>query len=49
MVDKEQTGKKIVEKGDLRRRYTFIPMNQIKGNAIDSNTVKRAQSLVSDF
>ena len=47
VVDTEVTGKKLLQKGELKRRYTIIPLNKISARAIDDATVKRAQQLVS--
>ncbi|XP_041357437.1 structural maintenance of chromosomes protein 2-like [Gigantopelta aegis] len=46
VVDTEVTGKKLLQKGELRRRYTIIPLNKIAARSIDATTVKRAESLV---
>ncbi|XP_067679791.1 structural maintenance of chromosomes protein 2-like [Haliotis asinina] len=46
VVDTEVTGKKLLQKGELRRRYTIIPLNKISARSIDNATVKRAQDLV---
>ena len=48
VVDTEMTGKKLLQKGELKRRYTIIPLNKISARAIDDTTVKRAQQIVSD-
>lgn len=47
VVDTQETGKKLLEKGQLRRRYTIIPLNKIQSNPIPPNVVKTAESLVS--
>lgn len=46
VVDTEVTGKKLLQKGELKRRYTIIPLNKISASAIDGAAVKRAQELV---
>ncbi|RXM32345.1 Structural maintenance of chromosomes protein 2 [Acipenser ruthenus] len=46
VVDTEVTGKKLLEKGELKRRYTIIPLNKISAFCINDNTVKTAKSLV---
>ncbi|KAL5017230.1 hypothetical protein ScPMuIL_006819 [Solemya velum] len=46
VVDTEVTGKKILQKGELRRRYTIIPLNKISARSIGADVVKRAESLV---
>ena len=48
VVDTEQTGKNLLKNGDLRRRYTIIPLNKISARPIDQNVVRRAEKLVSD-
>ena len=46
VVDNEVTSKKLLQKGNLRVRTTFIPMNKIRGGKVDQNTVKFAQKLI---
>ncbi|XP_033737632.1 structural maintenance of chromosomes protein 2-like isoform X2 [Pecten maximus] len=46
VVDTEVTGKKLLQKGELRRRYTIIPLNKISARSINADTVKRAEQLV---
>ncbi|KAK7100070.1 structural maintenance of chromosomes protein 2-like [Littorina saxatilis] len=46
VVDTEMTGKKLLQKGELKRRYTIIPLNKIGARAIDDATTKHAQQLV---
>ncbi|XP_009880428.1 PREDICTED: structural maintenance of chromosomes protein 2 [Charadrius vociferus] len=45
IVDTEVTAKKLLEKGELKRRYTFIPLNKISARCLGQNTVKLAQTL----
>ncbi|NWR66826.1 SMC2 protein, partial [Bucorvus abyssinicus] len=45
IVDTEVTGKKLLEKGELKRRYTIIPLNKISARCVGQNTVKLAQTL----
>ncbi|NXE11058.1 SMC2 protein, partial [Lophotis ruficrista] len=45
IVDTEVTGKKLLEKGELKRRYTIIPLNKISARCIGQDTVKLAQTL----
>uniref|UniRef100_W5KLA9 Structural maintenance of chromosomes protein n=1 Tax=Astyanax mexicanus TaxID=7994 RepID=W5KLA9_ASTMX len=42
------TGKKILEKGELKRRYTIIPMNKISSRTINDNVVQTAKNLVGE-
>lgn len=46
VVDTEITGKKLLEKGELKRRYTIIPLNKISARSIAPETLKIAQNLV---
>ncbi|XP_065717437.1 structural maintenance of chromosomes protein 2 isoform X1 [Patagioenas fasciata] len=45
IVDTEGTGKKLLEKGELQRRYTIIPLNKISARCVGQKTVKLAQTL----
>ncbi|XP_023608995.1 structural maintenance of chromosomes protein 2 [Myotis lucifugus] len=46
VVDTEITGKKLLEKGELKRRYTIIPLNKISATCIAPETLRVAQNLV---
>ncbi|NXM36359.1 SMC2 protein, partial [Oxyruncus cristatus] len=46
IVNTEVTGKKLLEMGELKRRYTIIPLNKISARCVQPETVKLAQSLV---
>ncbi|KAM6036476.1 structural maintenance of chromosomes protein 2 [Theristicus caerulescens] len=46
IVDTEVTGKKLLEKGELKRRYTIIPLNKISARCVGQDMVKLAQTLV---
>ncbi|KAJ8984302.1 hypothetical protein NQ317_012272 [Molorchus minor] len=46
VVDTEVTSKKLLQKGNLQLRTTFIPLNKIKANKMDNNTIRLAQELV---
>jgi len=46
VVETEQVGKKLLEKGELKRRVTIIPLNKIAATTISNDAVKRAESLV---
>ncbi|ELK26478.1 Structural maintenance of chromosomes protein 2 [Myotis davidii] len=46
VVDTEVTGKKLLEKGELKRRYTIIPLNKISATCIAPETLRVAQNLV---
>ncbi|XP_009633524.1 structural maintenance of chromosomes protein 2 [Egretta garzetta] len=45
IVDTEVTGKKLLEKGELKRRYTIIPLNKISARCVGEDIVKLAQTL----
>ncbi|EGG18907.1 structural maintenance of chromosome protein [Cavenderia fasciculata] len=45
IVEDEITGKALLAKGNLRRRMTFLPLNQIDGYTIDDRKVKGAEKL----
>ncbi|NXS60313.1 SMC2 protein, partial [Brachypteracias leptosomus] len=45
IVDTEVTGKKLLQKGELRRRYTIIPLNKISARCVGQDKVKLAQTL----
>ncbi|KAF5270320.1 hypothetical protein FQR65_LT05508 [Abscondita terminalis] len=46
VVDNDVTSKKLLQRGNLQNRTTFIPLNKIQGGKIDQNTIKFAQDLV---
>ncbi|NP_001027796.1 structural maintenance of chromosomes protein 2 [Takifugu rubripes] len=46
VVDTEVTGKKLLERGELQRRYTIIPLNKISARTLDDRVVNTAKSLV---
>lgn len=48
VVDTEVTGKKLLEKGELQRRYTIIPLNKISARTLNDKVVNTAKSLVGD-
>uniref|UniRef100_A0A8D3CCD5 Structural maintenance of chromosomes protein n=1 Tax=Scophthalmus maximus TaxID=52904 RepID=A0A8D3CCD5_SCOMX len=39
VVDTEVTGKKLLEKGELQRRYTIIPLNKISARTLNDRVV----------
>ncbi|XP_035165873.1 structural maintenance of chromosomes protein 2 [Oxyura jamaicensis] len=49
VVDTEATGQKLLEKGQLKQRYTIIPLNKISAKCIAQEIVSLAKSLVSHF
>ncbi|XP_062864731.1 structural maintenance of chromosomes protein 2 [Trichomycterus rosablanca] len=46
VVDTEVTGKKLLEKGELKRRYTIIPLNKIASRTLNDGVVRAAKDLV---
>lgn len=46
VVDTEVTGKKLLEKGELKRRLTIIPLNKISARRLGNDTVNVAKNLV---
>uniref|UniRef100_A0A674BMK6 Structural maintenance of chromosomes protein n=1 Tax=Salmo trutta TaxID=8032 RepID=A0A674BMK6_SALTR len=45
VVDTEVTGKKLLEKGELKRRYTIIPLSKISARTLNDSLVTTAKSL----
>lgn len=45
IVDNESTAKKLLERGQLQTRITFIPLNKIEGRSIDDRTVSVAKKI----
>lgn len=43
------TGKKLLEKGELQRRYTIIPLNKISAKTLNDKVVNAAKSLVREL
>ncbi|XP_066470739.1 structural maintenance of chromosomes protein 2 [Tiliqua scincoides] len=48
VVDTEVTGKKLLEKGELKRRYTIIPLNKISARCVGKEAIKAAKNLVGN-
>ncbi|OMO98149.1 RecF/RecN/SMC [Corchorus olitorius] len=46
VVDTENTGKQLLQKGDLRRRVTIIPLNKIQPNTVPPRVQQAAIRLV---
>jgi structural maintenance of chromosome 2 len=46
VVDTDQTRKLILEHGELKRKVTIIPMNEIRGFVISDDVIRIAKSLV---
>jgi len=45
VVDTEQVGKMLLEKGELTRRVTLIPLNKVVANSLDQRTVEAARRI----
>jgi structural maintenance of chromosome 2 len=48
VVDSDQTGKLILQRGELKRKTTIIPMNQIRAHAVSAQVIKAAKNLVGE-
>lgn len=46
VVDTEQTGKQLLQKGELKRRVTIIPLNKISSRTINEDVFKKAKKIV---
>lgn len=46
VVDSEQTGKLLLEKGGLQRRITIIPLNKIQASGVPERAQAAATKLV---
>ncbi|KAK3732610.1 hypothetical protein QZH41_016080, partial [Actinostola sp. cb2023] len=46
VVDTEMTGKKLLQHGQLKRRYTIIPLNKISSRSVSKEAIKKAKDLV---
>ena len=46
VVDTDETGRLILKHGELKRKCTVIPMNQIRSNKVSEQVLRTAQSLV---
>jgi structural maintenance of chromosome 2 len=45
VVDTEQTGKLLLQKGGLKRRVTIIPLNKIAHSTLDKARMNKARSM----
>ncbi|XP_028797839.1 structural maintenance of chromosomes protein 2-1-like isoform X2 [Neltuma alba] len=48
VVDTENTGKQLLQNGDLRRRVTIIPLNKIQSHNVPSRIQRAASRLVGE-
>lgn len=46
VVDDENTGKQLLQNGDLQRRVTIIPLNKIQSHPVPSRIQHAATKLV---
>lgn len=49
VTDDDVTSKKILQKGNLQRRVTLIPINKIKSYPLSQKVIEYAQSTVRIF
>lgn len=49
VTDDDVTSKKILQKGNLQRRVTLIPINKIKSYPLSQKVIDYAQSTVRIF
>eukprot|EP00002_Diphylleia_rotans_P004444 TRINITY_DN13288_c0_g1_i1.p1 TRINITY_DN13288_c0_g1~~TRINITY_DN13288_c0_g1_i1.p1 ORF type:complete len:1250 (+),score=317.58 TRINITY_DN13288_c0_g1_i1:52-3801(+) len=45
VVDSEQTGKLLLQSGNLKKKVTIIPLNKIRSTPISGQSVRRAQEI----
>merc|ERR1719502_2070248 len=45
VVDNEETGKALLEKGQLRRRVTIIPLTKVSDHMVPPNVVRQARQI----
>ena len=48
VVDNEATAKKLLERGQLANRVTFIPLNKIDSRKMDARTTATAQKIAKE-
>jgi structural maintenance of chromosome 2 len=46
IIDTEETGKLLLNKGNLTKRITFVPLSKIQGYEIDDKTIRIAEEQV---
>lgn len=49
VVDTEQTGKLLLQKGQLRKRVTILPLNKISNRTIDPNKVQLSKRMAASM
>jgi structural maintenance of chromosome 2 len=45
VVEDAATGKAVIEKGRLKKRYTFLPLDKIQANVVPDNVLRRAEQV----
>lgn len=45
VVDNEQTSKLLIEKGNLQKRVTIVPLTKISANVVDANKMQQAKQI----
>ncbi|XP_067931601.1 structural maintenance of chromosomes protein 2-like [Watersipora subatra] len=48
VVDDDKTAQVLLDKGQLRRKYTILPLNKLTAKPVDGRSVARAKSLVGE-
>lgn len=46
VVDTARTGRDLLERGNLSRRVTMIPLDKVAGRDMDARKLRRAKDLV---
>lgn len=47
VVDDDKTAQQLLDKGQLRRKYTILPLNKLTARPVDKRVVDHARNLVS--
>jgi len=47
IVDTELTGKLLLQKGQLKKRVTILPLNKVSSRCIDASKIQRAQQIAA--
>lgn len=48
VVDNDTVAQQLLEKGQLKRKYTFLPLNKLTARPLDDKLVQRAKRLVGE-
>ena len=49
VVDDDKTAQQLLDKGQLRRKYTILPLNKLTARPLDKRVIDHAQNLVCAF